>query len=915
MPRLVVLAAPAGFGKTTLLLQWLTHDTPIRTEQNAGDHHAADASGLHVVWISLDAEDSDMRRFLTHVLAAVHYAFSASSEEPSPLPDTAARVGAEAIALLNHDPLPVEDIVVSLVNDLDTAGPTAIALDDYHVITDSDIHQAMTFLVDNLPPQVVLVIATRADPPLPVACLRARGELIEVRAADLRFTNPEATAFLNGTMGLSLSPDHVAALGDRTEGWAVGLQLAGLSVRARSNAHEVDRFVESFSGSHRFILDYLLDEVLSRQPDDVRDFLLATSVLTQLTAGLCEAVTGCRNSQQMLERLEADGLFIIALDDERQWFRYHHLFADALRARLTTDLPDQSEALHASAAHWLAEHGFLTAAVHHALSTRDHDHAADLIELSLGDQRRRRQDPILREWASRLDDRVVRRRPLLATFLGWSRLVKGDVEGVEPWLDVAESSLNTALLPLSIERPHPTLATALGDRDAELRGLPSMISVYRAAVAQARGDSAGTVVHAHRALELARPEDHFSRGAAKGFLGLAAWATGDLVTAVDTFTGAIESLEAADMQTDALGSVVILAHMWLGRGDTRRARTLFEKAIADAERRPGPVLSVTGDLYVGLADVLREQGDLHAAEQLLQIARTLGERASLPENRHRWFTAAAGLCRARGDLEEAGALLGTAENLYLPGYFPDVKPIPATRARVWISQGLLDHARSWASQRHLDAQAQITHLNEYDLLTLARLLIADGECHTAIHLVGRILEQAEATHRTGSIIEARLVRAMAHDAAAAADAAAEDLIASLDLGVPGGYCRLYLDEGLPVRRLLAHLSTGAGEVGDSEGFARHLLEISAAAAPDEPSGASIASRGAAPDVGASTQELSARELEVLRLLATELSGPDIARHLFVSVNTFRTHTKHIFAKLDVRTRRSAVLRATELALL
>lgn len=885
-PRLVLIAAPAGFGKTTLLTQWL-HASGPKTR---------------VAWLSLDADDSGLRHFLTQLIATVR------------APDPATTLGAEAVRLLEAEPPSANDVLASLINDLDASpGRTVLALDDYHVIDNTDVHEAVAFLLDNLPPQVTLAITTRADPPLPVARLRARGELTEIRAADLRFTHSEATAFFNDTMGLRLDPDHVRALGERTEGWAAGLQLAALSARSRDSAEEVAGFVESFSGSHRFVLDYLLDEVLARHSEDVRTFLLTTSVLARLTAGLCDAVTGRDDSQQMLERLDADGLFVISLDDERRWFRYHHLFADALRARLPADLPGRSEALHASAARWLADNGLLADAVHHALAGGDQQYAADLIELSLGDQRRRRQDPTLREWAARLDDDVVRHRPLLATFIGWSRLAQGDVDGVEPWLDAAQAGL-TAPRQQPPEQPVPAaLAAAAVDRDVELRGLPSMISVYRAAVSQARGDTGGTVAHARRARDLAGPADHFSRGAANGFLGLAAWAAGDLTTAVGTFTGAIESLEAAGMRTDALGSVVVLAQMWVAHGDTHRAHDLVEQAIAGATRSPGPALAITGDLHVELADVLREQGDLTGSEEHLQTARRLGEHASLPENRHRWFATAATLRRARGDLHGAVTLLGTAEELYLPGYFPAVRPIPALRARLLIAQGRWDEARSWATRRGVRAEDPVTFLTEYDLLTHARLLTATGDPHTAAGIAGRVLDQARATERGGSIIEAGLVRALARYAAGDPAAALDDLATAVTLGVPSGYCRVYLDEGPEAHHLLGLLTDTSSEAAP---LAQRLLEASAHAAADLGSAAGGASeRVAVPGVGALLEGLSDRELDVLRLLDSELSGPDIARRLFVSINTFRTHTKHIFTKLDVQTRRAAVRRATDLGLL
>ena len=761
-----------------------------------------------------------------------------------------------------------------------------VALDDYHLVDAAAIHEAVTFLLDNLPPQVTLAMTTRADPPLPLSRLRARGELVEVRAADLRFTAEEAEQFLNEVMELRLDPALVAALEARTEGWAAGLQLAALSARTRT---DVTGFVEAFSGSHRFVLDYLVEEVQDRQPDEVRAFLLDSSVLDQLAGGLCDAVTGRSDGQTMLETLDRENLFVVPLDDERRWYRYHHLFADALRARLAAGDADRAAELHAAASRWLTENGLLDDAVRHAIASGDHEHTADLVELSLPDLRRRRQNRALRDWLAALPDDVVRRRPLLALHRGWSCLSEGDVDGVETWLDAAEAGLDA---------PGTTIlaaASLVSDRETELRSLPAMAAVYRASVAQARGDVDGTVSHARRALALAGPEDHFPRGAAAGFVGLAAWAAGDLVTAVDTFTEAVASLRAAGMVADALGATVVLANMWLGRGRPDEARRLFERALAAAERHPGPLLSTTGDLHVGLADVLREQGDLDAAAQHLEAARELGDRASLLENRHRWYTATAALLRAQGDLDGAVAMLDQAEPLFLPGYFPDVRPIPATRARVRIVQGRLADARAWARERGITATDPATYLAEYDQLTLARLLVADGGAREALPLLDAVLDAARQASRDGSLIEVRLVRALAHHALGDADAAAADLAAALTDGVPTGYCRLFLDEGQPMAELLAR---AAGS--DVRTHAEHLL-----AAAQRPS----------PARRVSEEGLSERELEVLRLLATELSGPEIARQLFVSVNTLRTHTKHIFSKLDVNTRRAAVRRAAELGLL
>lgn len=849
MPRLVLVSAPAGFGKTTLLSQWLTR---WRTVQDTGTRRVA--------WLSLDAGDSDPRTFLAAVIAAIQ--------------STAPGVGVDAAAVLQTDGVAaVSGCLVSLINDLDSLdGAIVLALDDYHVIEAEEVHEAMTFLLDHLPASASVAITTRADPPLPVTRLRTRGELLELRAGDLRFTQPEAAVFLNQVMGLDLAPDHVDALETRTEGWAAGLQLAALSLRDRDDA---GTFIGEFTGSHRFVLDYLVEEVLNGQSEQVRGFLLDTAILGQLTGPLCDALTGREDGRELLQALERGNLFIVPLDDQRQWYRYHHLFADALRSRLAAGEPDRLPSLHTAAARWYADQGRPADAIAHAVAGHDYVHAADLIEQALPEARRQRQDRTIRRWLRGLPDDVVRGSPILNVMVAWSRLGDGDVDDADARLREAEETL--AGMP-----PEERTATE------ELRQLPMTIAMYRAAVAQARGDIASTAEQARRLLDLAGPADHFPRGAGFGFLGLALWSGGELDAAAETFTRAVRSLGAAGMLADELGGTVALAGMSLARGRPAEAGRLHERALAAARERPDLALPVTADLHVGLAVALCESGDLQAAAEHLQAAKDLGEAGSLPENRYRWYVAMAGLRQAHGDLDAAAELLEQAQAHYLPGFFPDVRPIPAIRARVDVARSRLDLARDWAREHDVEGEGDVDYLAECNHLTLVRLLIAERRLDRAFALLDRLLGAAEGTGREGSVVEILMLRALAHAAAGDLDEAMDPLARSLKAAVPAGYARLFLDEGPPMETLLR------------EAEQRKL--------------APLPHHRAADTSPATYEGLSERELEVLRLLATELTGPEIARRLFVSVNTLRTHTKHIFTKLGVTTRAAAVRRAAELGL-
>ncbi|MCW2135195.1 LuxR family transcriptional regulator, maltose regulon positive regulatory protein [Arthrobacter sp. VKM Ac-2550] len=858
--KLTLACAPAGFGKTTLLSEWIAHSRRRNPE-------------VRVAWLSLDEGDKDPSRFLTYVVAA--------------LQGIDADIGPETMSLLpNPQVLPVEPALTALINDVSRVGREIIlVLDDYHAIRARPIHEALNFLLDHLPPQLHLAVASRSDPPLSLARLRSRGELTELRAADLRFTADEAADFLNRVMGLGLSTDDIAALETRTEGWIAGLQLAALSMRDHK---DIAGFIRAFTGSHRFVIDYLMEEVLQHQAADVRSFLLNTSVLDRLTGPLCEAVTGLDGGSGMLENLERDNLFVVPLDDRRQWYRYHHLFADVLRSRILKEQPDRVPALHHIASEWYERNDLPEDAVKHALAAEDFGRAADLMEWALPAIRRTRQDAVLLGWLKTLPDEVVRRRPVLSVFCAWMLLVSGDLEAVESRLRDAERRLASGA------------GTSVNGE--EFRTLPVTIAIYRASLAQALGDAAGTAEHARQALELAQPGDYLSHGAAAGFLGLASWASGDLETAQRTFSDAVTSLHAAGNIADELGSTIVLSDMWIVRGRLHEARRIYERALQLATAQGEPVPQSLADLHVGIGELQCELGDLEAAKQHLKTSTALGARASLTENRYRWFVAMARVSEIEGDPDGAIELLGQAERLYLRGFLPEVRPISALKARIWIAQGRFAEAERWANEHRLTAGDDVRYLLEFGHITLARLRIAQykvnrqgSELHEAVELLGRMLEAAEAGGRTGSVNEILVLQALAHEAQGQMRRALVPLKRVLALAEPEGYVRLFIDGGTPMAVLLDE----AARQGIFTDYVRRLRRAFAK------------SQGESPNIQPIAEPLSERELQVLKLLITGLSGPEIARQLFVSVNTLRTHTKHIFAKLEVNSRAAAVRRAEE----
>ncbi|MCU0503523.1 MAG: LuxR C-terminal-related transcriptional regulator, partial [Anaerolineae bacterium] len=853
----------------------------------------APGGGGKRAWLSLDQNDNDLPRFLAYLIAA--------------LQTIAPTVGEATLgALQSAQPPPTEVLLTPLLNDLAALGDAVLVLDDYHVIESPPIDEALTFFVDHLPPRFRLVIASREDPLLPLARLRARGQLTELRASDLLFTPDEAADFLNQVMGLNLAVADIAALEARTEGWIAGLQLAAISMQGRADTVS---FIQAFTGSHRFVLDYLMEEVLQRQPARVCDFLLQTAILDRLCGPLCDAVTGQQDGKAMLETLEKGNLFIVPLDDQRRWYRYHHLFADVLYARLVDEQADRIPELHRRASIWYEENDLPAEAIQHALIAKDNARAANLIERVWLAMDLTYQSAMWLQWAQQLPAELIRVHPVLCLGYAWALLNGGQLEASESWLRAAERWID----------PPPELADQMVVVDeAQYRALPAALASASAYRALALGDIPGTLAHARQTLALAAEDDTIRRSQATGLSGLAAYASGDLAAAERSLLAFQATAWQGGEIANALGITFILANIWLAQGRLREAVSAYRHALRHAEHQTALPIGAS-DLYRGLSELLCEQGDLESAAQHLKTSQQVGEQAALTGWPHRLGVAQARLLAAQGDLSGALNFLEEAERQYVRNPLPD-QPVTALKARVWLRRGQLSEALAWAREQGLGPDDDLHFLRECEHLTLARVLIAryrsdrdEGSIRDARRLLDRLLLAAEAGNRTGSVIEILMLHALAHRAQGDTPEASTSLKRALTLAEPAGYVRLFVDEGEPMRLLLLDFRLWIEKQAPQERqrLAEYPEKILAALGQPAvaPQSKIQAAKSEIPE------PLSERELDVLKLLGTELSGPEIADRLSVSLNTLRTHTKNIYGKLGVNSRRTAVRRAEELGLM
>jgi LuxR family transcriptional regulator, maltose regulon positive regulatory protein len=880
--KLILISAPVGFGKTTLVSDW------VASCKNP------------VAWLSLDEADSDPARFLTYLLTALQ-TVTPNLEE-----------GVLNALQPNRSP-PTESILTALLNQISTIPDDfLLVLDDYHLIDSTAVDHALTFLLEHLPAQMHVVITTREDPNLPLARLRASQQLTEIRVTDLRFTPAEIAEFLNQMLILKLSSQEVAVLESRTEGWIAGLQLAVLSMQ---DHQDVSGFIQAFAGDDRYIVDYLVEEVLQRQPEAIRNFLLQTSILERLNGPLCDAVSGQSSGKARLEALQRGNFFLIPLDDKRHWFRYHHLFADVLHLYLLTEQPDQVPVLHRRASVWFEQNGSVVDAIRHALAAEDFERTANLIEGAVPVLRRSRQESMVLAWLEMLPKELLQRRPVLSVHFAGALLSSGKLEGVEVRLRDAERWLDSR-----DDKGEQSSAQMVVVDEEEFRSLPGSIAVFRAAHALALGNVHDSVKYAQRALEVLPDDNHHGRGAASGLLGLVFWTTGDLEAAQHSYAECMTRLLKIGHNPDAIGISIALADIQMVQGRLREAMRTYGRGLQLSSEPGAPVLRGAADMHVGMSELEREHNDLSAATQHLLTSQELGEFNGLPQHPYRWRVAMAQIRHAQGDLDGALELLLEAERLYVGDFFPNVRPIAALKSRVWIAQGNMGEALNWVREQKLSAQDNLEYLHEFEHITLARVLLAQSKSADtnqsdleAMGLLERLLQAAQDGGRIGSVIEILVLQGLALHARGDTTAALIPLEEALTLAEPEGLIRIFLDEGTPMEHLLG--KAAAQKI--SPNFTANLLTAFKAqqqktavetARPHLRTHSSLTSQPG-------LETLSQRELQVLRMFNTDLSGPEIARELDIALSTLRTHTKSIFSKLNATNRRTAVTRAVELDLI
>lgn len=854
--KLTLISAPVGYGKTTLVSDWLS------TLKN------------QAAWLSLDPEDDEPRRFWAYVVAALQ------TIQPE--------LGLTMLAMLQAPQLPpIENILSDLINQITSLSDKMIlVLDDYHLLTSSSLHQGINFLLDHLPVQMHLVIITREDPPLPLPQLRAKGQMVELRIKDLRFTLAESDQFLNHKVGLNLQPEEITVLGQRTEGWVAGLQMAALSL------HELDDaavFIEAFAGDNRYVADYLISEVLDRQPAHIRDFLLKTAIVDRFTPALCNTLIGdeSRQSGKIIEQIEALGLFVIPLDHVRQWYRYHQLFADLLRYRLRQDDPSGFTELYRTASRWCQQQGYVEEAVKYALAGEDYDYAADLIEKSGLTMFGRSQLAALQNWISLLPESVVQQHPYLSIILVWVGSLTGQSDIAKRHLALAEENI----------------ASAPADLQSEIS---CHIALLRAYATRNMGDLDSSIIHAKEAHKHLPENNVFLDCTIHLNLGGNYWLKGNFPAVDEPLERALSFINIPEVEYPALAAAGFLANTYLHQGRLRSAEVLCKEIVARYSRHVHPAAAY---VYLEQGELLYERNDLEAALEILTKAVEIGEIADKVVNVIRARLLLAQIHQALGYPEKATNLMTQAAGLFDQSNYRyqamRKMEYDYYNVRCLLFQHNIHNAVQWAEE-YEKKRDEINNpwalLNE---LIYAHVMLADRRPDQALPILRITEDSARSSGAGGWVIQSLILQSLCHFAMNDMEKALEQLQLALSLAEPEDYLRAFLDYGESMQGLLT-IALGQ-EI--TPGYVANLLAAFPAKA-----GGMTKNRGDAAHQPL-VEPLTDQELSILRLMAAGLSHHEIATELYLSLNTVKWHSTHIYGKLGVHRRAHAVARARELSIL
>ena len=883
--KLTLLSAPAGFGKTTLVSHWV---------ENLQGNNEIDGQPIKVTWLSLDGDDNDPVCFLTYFIAALNQSKDIETD-----------IGQGALNLLQSpQPPSANNILISLINDLAVIPNKIIfVLDDYHLIESKEIHQALIFLLENLPPQLHLVIATRQDPHLSLGRLRARNQLTELRAADLRFTFSEAADFLNQVMGLNLSSGDIAELETRTEGWIAGLQLAAISMQGRKDH---TGFIKSFTGGHRLVLDFLIEEVLGQQPESIQNFLLQTAILDRMTGSLCDALTCQENGQETLEMLDRANLFIVPLDEERRWYRYHHLFGDLLRQRLRQTQAEQLKELHDKASEWYKQNGLIDQAIEHALKSKDFDQAAYLIQSQIDMLWQRGEHGKLRRWVQALPEKLLLTEPQLGLIHAYYLHTIGEYTSAEQLLQRIEQILDPHgngddVIP-SLEYKH-----LLEIERLKLRG---RLSSIRALIYSFDGNVKGIIKQANRALEYLPEQDLTWRNFSGFALGDAHSYLGDMAASYDARFTTLRACEAEGNIFYIILAALKLATTLREQGELYRTRDLCNDQVRLAEKNNLAEINIVGCIRTILGEVNDLERAIQHARQGVKIAEG-GQNLVFLSMSYlylmRVFFSKKDLAGAK---EVFDKVLRLEREMTIPIWLSS--QMAAWQAKFWLLQDDLEAVSNWADKREIlvyddqHTHEGIDHLSMIDHIVYARVLIAQDRMEETIQLLRHLYKTAERSGRISRSIEIRMLQALAYHSTGQTEQAMESFEHVLNLAEPKGFIRIFVDEGQPMTSLLYEAL--------SRGIKPEYVQRLLAAFPITKQEEDASTKHQVDQTGL-IEPLSDREIEVLQLIAKGLTNQEISNKLFLSMHTVKTHTRNIYSKLGAHHRAEAVAKARDFGIL